>query len=428
MINLKGTHSAVMREPLKAALGFKGRYINELWQIITQLEDQSGIQGYGLAIQSILWSDSRCFEHFGEDDGNHIMYKITKYALSLAAEQSYDTPFELLEDILPKAYAYGKEITGFSTLKQTFVLNALVSIDHAAWHVYSQLMGTQSLSELLPADIKPYLSERHEAVAAVPTIAYGMPEQDILALLESGYFILKIKTGADPDQDGDMEKMLKWDQERLRQIHNLSNSFQTPHTSNGKIAYYIDANGRYDAKERLVRFLEYADEIGALEQIILIEEPFMEEVKVDISDLPVIIAGDESVHNEQDALERIELGYQAFALKPIAKTMSKSLNIAKLALERNISCFCADLTVNPMMVDWNKSLSALLPPIKGIKMGLIESNGAQNYANWQQMQTYHPQYGAPWTKMDNGVFELNKEFYACSGGALSSSKKYSSLF
>jgi len=44
------------------------------------------------------------------------------------------------------------------------------------------------------------------------------------------------------------------------------------------------------------------------------------------------------------------MGYGAITLKPIAKTMSMSLKIAQLAYERSIPCFCADLTVNPILV------------------------------------------------------------------------------
>ncbi|MBU4200845.1 MAG: hypothetical protein KKG09_09570 [Verrucomicrobia bacterium] len=39
----------------------------------------------------------------------------------------------------------------------------------------------------------------------------------------------------------------------------------------------------------------------------------------------VRIAADESAHSVQDAKTRIDMGYNAIALKPIAKTMSMSL-------------------------------------------------------------------------------------------------------
>ena len=43
------------------------------------------------------------------------------------------------------------------------------------------------------------------------------------------------------------------------------------------------------------------------------------------------------------------------ALKPIAKTLSMSLKIAAAAARRGVPCFCADLTVNPVLVEWNRA-------------------------------------------------------------------------
>jgi len=71
---------------------------------------------------------------------------------------------------------------------------------------------------------------------------------------------------------------------------------EIPYTTNGKIPYYLDANGRYGNKERLMELLDYADKIGALERIILLEEPFPGEYKVDVTGIPVRLAVDESAH------------------------------------------------------------------------------------------------------------------------------------
>ena len=132
-----------------------------------------------------------------------------------------------------------------------------------------------------------------------------------------------------------------------------------------------------------MRLLDYADKIGALDRIMLLEEPFPEEYKIDVTDIPARLAADESAHSDKDALERIELGYGAIALKPIAKTMSMSLKIAEIAHKKGVPCFCADLTVNPVMVDWNKNVAARLAPLPGMKIGVLESNGHQNYSKWQ---------------------------------------------
>ena len=52
-------------------------------------------------------------------------------------------------------------------------------------------------------------------------------------------------------------------------------------------------------------------------------------------------------------------------------------------------------------------------------------NGHQNYRNWEAMQSYHPQAGAPWTTVHNGCFELSDLFR--SGGILTDSKHYANL-
>ena len=113
-----------------------------------------------------------------------------------------------------------------------------------------------------------------------------------------------------------------------------------------------------------------------------------------MGDLGVRVAADESAHTDADAARRIELGYGAIALKPIAKTLSMTLRIARLAHEKGVPCFCADLTVNPILVDWNKVFAARLAPLPGLSLGLVETNGHQNYRNWEAMRRHHPCFGA----------------------------------
>jgi hypothetical protein len=124
----------------------------------------------------------------------------------------------------------------------------------------------------------------------------------------------------------------------------------------------------------------------------------------------------------------MEQGYTAIALKPIAKTLSMTLKIARLAKERNVPCLCADLTVNPVLVDWNKSVAARLAPLPGLQVGLLETNGHQNYKNWDKMIGYHPRGKASWNQNKNGVFELSEEFYNKSAGIFEPLPHYSSHF
>jgi hypothetical protein len=146
-----------------------------------------------------------------------------------------------------------------------------------------------------------------------------------------------------------------------------------------------------------------------------------------VSDVPVRVAADESVHDEVDAWKRIEMGYGAMALKPVAKTMSKSLKVAKIAMDQGIPCFCADLTANPLLADWNKNLAARLSPIPGLRGGAIETNGYQNYANWEQMKSWHPRSGASWIASTGGMYRLDERFYQTDGGALDISPSYAAL-
>ena len=88
------------------------------------------------------------------------------------------------------------------------------------------------------------------------------------------------------------------------------------------------------------------------------------------------LAADESAHNVEDSIKRIEMGYKAIALKAIATRLSITMKIAQAAYERDFPCFCADLTVNPVLIEWNKNVAARLASFPGIgNLGLVESNG-----------------------------------------------------
>jgi GH25 family lysozyme M1 (1,4-beta-N-acetylmuramidase) len=107
--------------------------------------------------------------------------------------------------------------------------------------------------------------------------------------------------------------------------------------------------------------------------------------------------------------------------------MSMSLKMARLAHEKNVACFCADLTVNPVLVDWNKNVAARLDRLPGMKIGVVETNGHQNYRNWEQMRQHHPCHGAPWTEARQGVFHLDDDFYRQSGGIFQIGEHYRKL-
>ncbi len=426
MIRISKVNCQYEKEPLVASFGFKGNYINELWQTIVLMESDRGCSCIGLGVQSVLWSDPKIFSSFGEKKGNSIMYKITEFAIEKAKGLCFYTPIDLMDQLLPVVHDYGKAITGDTDLRKTFILNALTPIDHAAWLLYSMENGIKNFDDMIPEFVQSSLNWHHKKLAAIPLIAYDVDTQSVSDILDKGYFFLKIKIGSDPEKDGDLNKMLEWDKKRLKSIHSLARKYATPFTDNRKIVYYLDANGRYDSKDRLMKLLDFADKIGALEQIILFEEPFPEGNDIDVSDIPICLAVDESVHSEIDALECIERGYGAIALKPIAKTLSVSFKIVKAAYDRGIPCFCADLTVNPVMVDWNKNIASRLSPLPEMAIGVLESNGSQNYLNWETMKSYHPCH-AKWTRVTDGTFDLDDDFYAYSGGSFNASEHYLSI-
>ncbi len=426
-LRITAVDSNFEREPLVRPFGFKGGYMREIWQTVAGLESAAGHRTTGLCTQSVLWSDARVFAAASEAAGNSLMFAMTEFALRRALEVEFETPIDLLEALLPATHEYGCRITGRQDLRLTFALNALVGLDFAAWLLYARENGISCFDDLLPAPYRPALSHRHAKLASIPLMAYGIPLEEIENAVKEGYFFLKIKIGADPDKDGDPEKMLAWDMARVEAIHRAIGHVRVPHTRDGKVPYYFDANGRYDSKERLARFLDHTHRIGAFDQIAIIEEPFPEDYKVPVDDLGVRIAADESAHSDRDAAERIELGYGAIALKPIAKTLSMTLKIAKTAHDAGVPMFCADLTVGPILVDWNKNVAARLAPLPGMTVGVLETNGHQNYARWPEMCSHHPCAGADWTRTRQGLFELNEDFYVRSGGVFEESPHYAGM-
>jgi L-alanine-DL-glutamate epimerase-like enolase superfamily enzyme len=424
LITIKSVNSDFEREPLIRPFGFKGGYMTEIWQTAARLESENGIAKTGICTQNVLWSDAQVFASHSESGGNSLMYALSEYSLQLAKGKSFRNPVELLESLLPEVYEYGKRITNNPHLRKTFALNALVGVDNAAWLLYAAENGITNFDDMIPDAFKPALSHKHKKVAAIPLMAYNIPMEEIKSAVDSGYFFMKIKIG----QPGTQEEMLEKDKERLTAIHNAIGQARTSYTRNGRLPYYFDANGRYEKKETLLKLLDHAKKIGAFDQISIIEEPFPEEAEIDIHDIPVRIAADESAHTDADAIKRIEMGYKAIALKAIAKTLSMTMKIAQAAYERNIPCFCADLTVNPILVEWNKNVAARLAPFPELGLGLLETNGHQNYKNWQTMRTYHPCADASWASTTRGIFELDNDFYLKSGGIFLSSPHYESMF
>lgn len=422
-IHVRNVDSNFEREPL-TPYRFKGSVVTEGWQVAAWMESDSGIHKIGLGGQGTLWSDSKVFAAHSTNGGNALMYAMSERALQMLKGNTFSNPNDLLDELLPEIYAYGKKITGNPDLRKTFALNSLVCVDNAAWLLYAAENNIKTFDDMIPVAYRPGLSYRHEKVGSMPSFSVGADVKKIKAAADEGYFIMKLKTGS----SGTQQEMLEKDIAFLTAVHKAIGHYETPYTKSGKIPYYFDANERYDKKETLQRFLDHAKKIGAFDQIAVIEEPFGERNDVYVGDLGVTIAADESAHTVEDAAQRIEQGYGAIAVKAIAKTLSMTMRVTQLAHEKNIPCFCADLTVNPILVDWNKCVAARLTPFPNIGIGLQETNGHQYYKNWETMMSYHPRKNASWVKTRDGVYITDKSFYEQSGGIFYPSEHYEKMF
>jgi len=424
MIHIKSVDSNFEREKLIRPFGFKGGYMTEMWQSASRLESESGNSQIGICTQNVLYADADVFAAYSESGGNALMYSLTEKALQIVKKTSFTDPVSLIEKILPDIYSEGQRLTGKRELNKIFGLNALIGIDNAAWLLYAAENNLTNFDAMIPEPYKKALGYHNEQVAIIYLASYSLPVAELKEAVQQGYFVIKIKIG----QPGTQAEMLEKDKARLTEVHNAIRGARTSKTKNGKLCYTLDANARYEKKETFQRLLDHAKKIGAWEHILFIEEPLTEMNEEHVTDIGIRIAADESAHDEAGALRRLEQGYSALALKGIAKTLSLSMKMAKLAHERGIPCLCADLTVNPILIDWHKNLAARLAPFPGLGMGIMETNGNLNYANWQQMISYHPRREAPWTVVKDGVFNLNADFYSESGGIFEPSEHYQRMF
>ena len=62
------------------------------------------------------------------------------------------------------------------------------------------------------------------------------------------------------------------------------------------------------------------------------------------------------------------------------------------------------------------------------KKALTETNGDMNYKNWTRMRSYLSYPDASWAGVNDGVFDLNQDFYNRSGGIFDKLPHYENLF
>ena len=421
---IEHTDLEIQREPFARPFGFKGSAFHEKWNAVVRVRDSEGIIAFGLGGLAVLWSDPTVFSQHSEVGGNLLQLSVLEYALQWIKNRDFTDPLALFNEILPPTHDYAKSVTQLPSLRLTFTLNALVSLDNAIWMLYAKQNKITDFDKLIPDFCLPSLSSRQNRIAIVPAIGYTFPLSQIKELLEQRIFVLKIKIG----QPGNEKDMLAKDSERLKQIHHVCQNYGTNMTDSSKIAYYLDANGRYQTKDGILRLIDYAERIGCIDQIILIEEPYAEHLIVDVSDLPVCLAVDESLHTIKDIQHKAEQGYQAVAIKPAGKTLSLAFQMANASVENAVIPFVADNACVPILVEWNKNISARLPIFPGLKTGMMESNGPQNYAMWPQLISDYPLSDAHWLMPTSGTFQLNQSYYHHSGGIFVDPLPYISSF
>ncbi len=412
MLGIESYRFNLEREPLAKPFHFKGGFFTEKWVLVTSLTSRGGIQATGLGGLAVLWSDPEVFFAYSETGGNVIMAAMAETAAKLLIGKSFESPVEALDFVFPEIHEFGRVLTRNQNLTKTFTLNALVSLDLALWVLFFHENKLANFDDLIPGGYRPAFAAHQAKLARVPVISYNTSREELLHLVDSGHFFLKIKVG----QAGTTEEMLEKDRTRLKEVHKTLAGRQTPHTRSGKIQYYLDANGRYPDKETLQRLIDSLDRMKILEQVALLEEPFPPEVRTEVFDLPICLAADESLHGLSEVNERADLGYKAMAIKPAGKTLSKSLQMVQAAQGRGIPCFVADSACIPLLLEWNKNVAARLKPFPGLEMGIIESHGEQTYKNWRGLAADLPIPAGGWVEPKEGIYYLDEKFYETSGG------------
>lgn len=404
---------AVSPEPLRKPIGFKGAQMTQMWHNRVTLSG-GGSRVCAEGGFSVLWADDRVFLAHSEVGGNMLMATVADYGLQCARRVRFLTPVDLQDQILPEVHDYACTITKLPDLSPAFTLQALVALDHAAWLLFAQENNLKSFDEFTSAGYAAPLPERHRRIGCIPLLSYNMTPAEISRLVEVGHFVLKINIGA----RGGPAEMLAADKERLSMIHRLVGHTETAHTPDGKIRYYLEANGRYRARRQVEELLDHAAKQGFLGQIALFEEPFAEPRDESLAGFPVIFAADESVRSVKDLAGLIDVGFRAVAVKPAGKGLTNTLRETSEALRLGAMALVSDSSCTPAMLDWNKNVAARLPALPGMKMGLMEMNGHQYYANWARLVAAHPAADEPWIRPQHGIFRLEKSFYDRAGGLL----------
>ncbi|WP_144276836.1 enolase C-terminal domain-like protein [Parenemella sanctibonifatiensis] len=382
----------VVREPLIGPFAFKAHEINELWQVIVGLPDGAGGIDWGLGAQSPVWGDPMVVDLAGIDGANMMMAAITGHAARVAADLPEDLdPVEVQARLMPEVLLLAREMTNES-IAESFVMNALVPIDQAMWQRWARRHEIRDFADLIPPSVRPYLPvdpANAPPAAEIPLVSPTTGAEEIGELLARGLPLLKIRIGADPNRDKDPSAMLDFDANRVIEVAAMVDRAEQAGATGVRL--YLDANGRYPDKATLLTLLDRIDDAGALHRIALVEEPLPVANDEHLGDLPVPIGADESAFDTASVERRAATGYSVIAVKPSAKTLTRSFAMIEAAGRAGMNCLVADLTAPPLLVAWNREVASRLTPLPGLERATFESNGPQNYLHWADLSARLPQ-------------------------------------
>ncbi len=431
-IKIKDTKTSFWVEPIAGTFGFAGGTMAEIWQAVYSAQTSDEHKALVAGTQNPLWCYKPIFDSLGEDDSNALMYNITAKAASISKGKTFTRPDLFLHEHLQEIHDYSKKITENPNLPLTFTLNALVAWDWAHWVLYKQANFLPEFDSIIPKEYRDGLVKKANKLSVIPLMSYSKTKQDIIDALNDGYVVMKLKIGhvtpytqTERGSKRDLDTMLECDKNRLKMLHNISKDRSTDLTKKGRIPYYLDANGRYD-EEHLKQLLDYADQIGALERIMILEEPIAD-MKIDWRQYPKIIAADECAHSVEDVKEQIQRGVRYIALKPAAKTPSVTFEMIKAIYKHNsmhtdesyfVYPFVADLTVYPPLIHLDAAVAARLPLLPGMNVPVFETNFHQHYRDTERLLNAQIRPKASWARHKNGMYDLSGKSYEQTEGGI----------
>ena len=75
---------------------------------------------------------------------------MSERAIQMLKGVTFTNPVDLLDELLPEIWAYGKKISGNPNLRKNFALNSLVCVDNAIWKLYFDHNKFENFDAMIP--------------------------------------------------------------------------------------------------------------------------------------------------------------------------------------------------------------------------------------------------------------------------------------